>query len=473
MDWFTERLHRPGNKRGRIMTKRSLQLCWALSLASSCARPPTPSAPMVAPDYPPPPRVTSETSPETAPSEPAPAPQVLTTEPGGHKETAACEDCLGHLDRFYQALGELEAGHRESNVRILWLGDSHTAADFLTDQVRRDLEQVYPSGGPGYVVLGQKGTRHGGLSLEMSGRWKRQPRDPATQLPTADGIFGYGGVRTLPGAGSRARVTPMSRRALRADLAYRLRAGDSLAVQFGTESRLLKGKSHSPLIEHEKISLNASAQTASFTIKQLSGQPEIFGVDLTTLEPGIVLDTVGLNGARVGTPLAWDPDVFGKEVSLRDPSLVVLMFGTNEVFDRRDPSHYEEQTAELISRIRAAAPNADCWIIGPPDAAQSTGESRERVVPITEAQLRAARRSQCAFTSLYSVMGGAGSFTTWVRASPPLARTDNIHLTVQGYEELGRRLSSLLLKSRPTNSHPDQPPGASPQSGLVASRPAP
>lgn len=455
------------------MSERSFWLSAPLLILGACSQPAAPRPLPPAPAYPSTRSAISDPAPPAEPSTvPAENRPLLAPAEAEDKATASCTDCLVHLDRFYRALDELEADRRESNVRILWLGDSHTAADFLTDQVRRDLEQFFPSGGPGYVPLGHPGTRHGSLGLESSGRWRRQPRDPATQQPTADGVFGYGGVRTVPGSGASARVTPKGRQVRRADLAYRLGPGDSLEVRFGVESRRLSGPTASSHLAHAIFALEPTAPVTPFSVRQLSGNPELFGVDLTALEPGLVLDTVGINGARLGTALAWNRDVFESELKLRDPSLVVLMFGTNEIFDRRDPSVYEEHAVELLSRVRAAVPGADCWIIGPPDAATTTGTSRERVALVSEAEQRAARRSECAFSSLFSLMGGPGSFSEWIHKSPPLARPDNIHLTVQGYEELGRRLSALLLSSR-TVVAPEPPTEAPPQSGLVASRAAP
>lgn len=366
---------------------------------------------------------------------------------------------LPHLSRFFAALHELARGQRSSHVRILWLGDSHTAGDFLTDQVRRDLTRIVPSGGPGFVTLGQKGQRHGALTFERSGSWKRQPRDPATQIPLSDDTLGYGGVRTLPQSGAGARVTPKSARVKQAELAYRLRPGDSLEVRFGDSYRRLTASGQFPRIERTSFSLPPSDERSPFVVRHLGGSPELFGLDLTTREPGLILDTVGINGARMRTPLAWSQETFVNEVRLRQPDLVVVMYGTNEVFDRRDPKVYEEDALELLTRVRAGAPEVDCWIIGPPDARTAAGESQPRVALITEAQARAAERAGCAFTSLFELMGGPGSFDAWAKASPPLARPDHIHLTVQGYEELGRRLSELLLRSIalpevPSEDHP-------------------
>ncbi len=424
---------------------RRLPLGLALALGCSPAPPDSPT-PVNHRDAP---RRTREAS---ARDEEAPDSTSVDAESGDSPPSAATDGAdeshrLPHMSRFFTALHDLARGQRNSHVRILWLGDSHTAGDFLTDQVRRDLERIVPSGGPGFVTLGQAGQRHGALSFERSGSWKRQPRDPATQVPLSDDTLGYGGVRTLPQSGAGARVTPKSARVKRAELAYRLRPGDSLEVRFGDRYLRLASSEKSPRIERKGFSLPPSNERSPFEVRHLSGAPELFGLDLTTPEPGLILDTVGINGARMRTPLAWNQETFVREVRLRKPDLVVLMYGTNEVFDRRDPKVYEEDALELLTRVRAGATEVDCWLIGPPDARTATGESQPRVALITEAQARAAERAGCAFTSLLELMGGPGSFHTWAKASPPLARPDHIHLTVQGYEDLGRRLSELLLRS--------------------------
>lgn len=61
-----------------------------------------------------------------------------------------------------------------------------------------------------------------------------------------------------------------------------------------------------------------------------SGRPQLFGVVVEGDKPGLVLDTVGLNGARLATFLAWEPDAWSAELARRKPELVVIAFGTNE-----------------------------------------------------------------------------------------------------------------------------------------------
>ena len=63
------------------------------------------------------------------------------------------------LPGFYGALESLDTKARPDSVRVAWFGDSHTAADFLTGEVRHALQQRFGNGGPGFVHVGLSHTR--------------------------------------------------------------------------------------------------------------------------------------------------------------------------------------------------------------------------------------------------------------------------------------------------------------------------
>ncbi len=77
-------------------------------------------------------------------------------------------------------------------------------------------------------------------------------------------------------------------------------------------------------------------------------------------EPGLVLDAVGIDGARLATALAWNESSFEAALRSREPSLVALAFGTNEAFDADKIEKYRGQYREVLGRVQLAAPNADC-----------------------------------------------------------------------------------------------------------------
>src|SRR6185295_11830392 len=102
------------------------------------------------------------------------------------------------LERFDRALAALEAKSRRDHVRVLWLGDSHTAADFMTGALRRKLSLRFGAGGPGLVRLGTSPYRHDGVKLVREGRWRLEPDPPSRRTVEGDTALGYFGMRAVP-----------------------------------------------------------------------------------------------------------------------------------------------------------------------------------------------------------------------------------------------------------------------------------
>jgi lysophospholipase L1-like esterase len=355
--------------------------------------------------------------------------------------------------RFYATLRELELGRRTSHVRVVWFGDSHTAADFMSQPVRDGLKR-FPSGGPGHVLLGMRPYRHGLVRSEAIGSFRIEPSAPASSQRQGDGVFGLAGVRAVPEAWEARLVLTPNARAIRAsarwELVYRLPAGASFRFRIGNAVPVeVNAKTSAkpakpgllPRIVREAEAGAALEITAGY------GSPQLFGAIVESREPGLVIDTLGINGARASTPLGWDEKTFDAELAARAPELFVLAYGTNEAFDTRSAERAVEPLRRLVERLRRSAPGADCLILGPPDVAESGGGSHPRIAGIEAEQRRAAGELGCAFFSLRAVMGGDGSFARWAKEKPQLAGFDKVHLTPAGYAKLGDALARALLDS--------------------------
>src|SRR5690606_9473663 len=150
-----------------------------------------------------PPRASVESDAES--DIPPPPPPLA---PSGVPQQEAVSRPLPELAAFYDALDALRHGaQRTRPLRVLWLGDSHTSADFMTHRVRRRLQALAGDAGPGFLRLGLDAYRHEGASFDVLGKWRHEPVLPAQRTRVKDGVFGYGGIRTLPQAGARVRVT--------------------------------------------------------------------------------------------------------------------------------------------------------------------------------------------------------------------------------------------------------------------------
>jgi lysophospholipase L1-like esterase len=387
---------------------------------------------------------------------PSPGADPAPTASAGPEATAldaSAPVVAGPLARFHASLAELERGARTEPVRVLWLGDSHTAADFWPDAVRRPLQARFGNAGPGFLYAGLRVYRHANVGIEDDGKWTRKPRSPSYWELQDDGIFGLGGMRTTPEtAKSRVVLTLGSDLAkslgrVRYDIAYRVDA-DSEALVLSVQGRTTNldaslGELAEGGIRHYVFETDASD---TVTVRGGKGRPELFGIIVEGTGPGVVLDTLGINGARVGTPVAWDHGAWVAEARRRAPTLAVLAYGTNEVGDAVAPWRYGALYDELLGRVRLAAPEVDCAIIGPTERMTADWVTHPRVSELEAVEREAAERLGCLYVSAVSEMGGPGSLKRWAEQSPPLASPDHVHLTPDGYKLLGASIARVLLE---------------------------
>jgi len=358
------------------------------------------------------------------------------------------------LSRLHAALKDLAKGSRKEHVRILWFGDSHGQADFWTGALRDMLQKRFGKAGPGFVHLGWKAYRHDGVKLSTEGKWAIGPKQPAASSRTGDGVFGLGGVVThgeLGGGRARVQVTDEALTGrLSWDLCYRLRSkDDELRVTLGTRpATTLRPTATEPVgsIQHLVV---VSEGRDTLAVTPTRGNPEICGVVIEadpSERAGVVLDTLGINGARLGTPLAWEEAQFGAELVRRKPSLVIIEYGTNESGDYKPKTEkYTERLVKLVERIRKYAPDTDCLALAPTDRA----DTRDRTPLVRDAIRAGAEQAGCSFWDTYTVMGGEGSITAWAAEATPRASGDGVHLTPRGYRALGEALAGHVLKGLP------------------------
>jgi len=357
----------------------------------------------------------------------------------------------GALRKFFGHLADLEAGQRREPVRIYWLGDSHTAADYLTGALRARLEKRFGAGGPGFVRVGLKSYRHTQVRWACDGPWKIEPSPPPRRTLFDDGVFGLGGLRAMPeGAAAQAsfELSPGSASGrLRWQLWFSLADGASFRLTLGGVSQLVNQASRVPELPGAGFASLAleSAISDKLELLTLSGSPRFYGLIAEGSDAGVVLDAVGIDGARLSTALAWSESSFEAALRARAPSLVALAFGTNEAFDADKIEKYRAQYQELLSRVRLAVKDVDCLIVGLPDAVAVAGGSEPRVSELDALQRSVATQLGCGFVSQLQIMGGAGGYSRWARQAPPLARGDRLHLSAKGYEVMANGIADQLL----------------------------
>lgn len=363
------------------------------------------------------------------------------------------------LPHFNESLNSLQAGRAEHSARILWLGDFHTAVDDWPQRVREKLQARFGAGGPGLVMLGLRQYRHAMVTPRNSGDWKRVPSLPADTQPKADGVLGLLGMGAIAQSTDAASILefdstrPWTEGVLSFELLFRLPSATSqFEVVVGADSQP-HGVSRQTATRRSSGLLSYTVETQGeprLAVSHFEDNPSLFGVIVESRTPGVVVDTLGIDGARAATALSWNSESWEQEVRMRNPALVIVAYGTNEVEDDVSVKNVERHLQALVERIHRAAPDSDCLLIGPTDRARKDWTTLPRVVTLDAAERRTAIALGCSYFSALQAMGGKDSLQAWSEQSPPLARRDRLRLTRAGYGYLGDELFDDLMLSYET-----------------------
>lgn len=348
-------------------------------------------------------------------------------------------------ERTFAALRALEDGTGET-VRITWLGDSHTAADFWTGEVRRRLQARFGNGGPGFVSFALGGRRHEMASFKVKGTWRQEPKSGASRSRQLDGRFGLSGRRLHGYPGASLEVKGGFSGAARWSLLHREHPSQSrapyLELRDSADQVIAPDELHEPSFDVSNFEQPAGAGPLAVHVKR--GQFLVWGVVVESASPGFVLDALGINGARLRTLLAWDVEAWRSQLGWRKPHLVVLSYGTNETGDGGDMGRYADDYAEVVRHVHEAG--AECMLAGPTDRQDDAGHTLPEVEALDEHQRQWAAALGCLYYSPFLAMGGRGGYGQWRRHKPQLASTDGVHLTISGYRFLAEDWVARFLE---------------------------
>ena len=358
------------------------------------------------------------------------------------------------LKRFFEALAHLDDGSAAEDVRIVQYGDSHTAADLETGAVRRALQTRFGDGGRGFVAIGrpwktyiQDGLRAPGMSKEWAAEHGKMDHGKFV----GDGCYGLGGVCLLAAKkGARAWAdVAMSESRIEVDYWQQPAGGSFELMVDGAVVAKVSTKGTTTTSGFKSIDVpDAPHHVEVRTVGD--GEVRFFGVSLDRAQLGIVYDALGINGARASTTLQWSEVHFKEQLAHRAPKLVVLAYGTNESADDQPVDVLERQLVDALGRVARAVPSSACLVMGPPDRAIESSSgwmTAPKIENIVDMERDVARAAGCAFYDQLAAMGGPGTIATWADETPPRAQKDHVHLTRDGYSQVGALFTNDVLRA--------------------------
>jgi lysophospholipase L1-like esterase len=348
---------------------------------------------------------------------------------------------------FYERLYRHQAGQWNGPVRILHYGDSHTAADEWTGELRSRLQMRFGDGGPGFTMAGRPFL--GYRRLDVKGGQSKNWESAGMVNKPGDGLAGLSGISIS--TSRRGETVYLETPCTSLEIFYLQQPGGG-AMQLSDNGNPVERISTNGELSPGYFRYQASAGPHRFELETLENSPVRLYGWVAENPQGVTYETLGINGAQAYTVFKWDEALHAWNVARRDPALIVLAYGTNEA-GRTDQTKesYKQIFSELIQRFRRAAPTASILIVGPPDRwikSRRTWVPMDNIDAIVEAQREAAVENRCAFWDLRARMGGKGSMRNWVAAG--VAQGDHVHFTATGYHFLGAAMFQDMMRDYDT-----------------------
>lgn len=448
-----------------IASRRLADIAIVCALAG-CGAPAPPTTPPEPPATTDAPAAMPEAEPD---SEPAPPLPVVVLEP----------EPRSPLSPLFEHLQRIEAGADEHAV-IVVLGDSHVASDTWTGRWRDLWQGRFGDAGRGFAHPGTpwSGFRQESMTTSMDGDWEVHNGARRSWEPP----LGLGGVRlTATRAGASVERGVCGRCRFGVELA----AWSIHYVAGPDEGRfrvLIDGEEvgvFDARVDEQRLGVAAgrvSQGPHTLRIEVVEPPVSLLGIATANDTPGVIVDSLGLNGARASQFAAFDAQLSSDELAAREPALWIVAFGTNEAWGDRyragdDPERADdnardlrETVDELLSRYRAAAPDAACLVMLPPDAHEDDAPCARTELPcvggtaciaqppdslarVAGVFAAAAADHGCAVWDAQRMMGGPGGMSLWQTLDPALGAGDGVHLRGAGYDALADALYDDIVRA--------------------------
>jgi len=359
------------------------------------------------------------------------------------------------LEQFHRSLKRSAKGLGQT--RIMQYGASHTEADLFTGYLRQYFQSQFGDAGHGYVMPAQpwRGYRHQDVRIACSGGWFT---DKAYRRGSRkDGLYGLAGF-SVASANTKdyawvgtTEKSAFGRRVSEFEVFYLKQPEGGSFDMYVDDEHYLTARTRDDTTELGVRTIRVSDGPHELKIQPRGdGEVRLLGVVMERRAPGVIVDSLGIRGARASVLLKWDEELWQQQIRRRNPDLVILAYGTNESGDSRQPiERYERKLIKVLSRLKIAVPTASCVLVGPTDRPmrkRGRWVHRPRLDAVVAVQKKLTARFGCGFWDSLAAMGGPLSIIDWYKHKPRLAQKDYVHLTARGYQALADDLARALLQ---------------------------
>ena len=357
------------------------------------------------------------------------------------------------LTPFFNKLLKLENGDT-NQVNVLHIGDSHIQADFLTREVRKNLQQRFGNAGRGLVFpLRVVGTNEPADYRSSSNvDWQVAKINSQANFPDP-GISGIS-MRSDE-AGAYFDFTTFNHDDLdyafdqvtlihtKDSLQYDCRFTD-MPLKFGF---LMSAQPNVPDEITTWVKFPNPTNYIRIQAEQTEAQQNsiiVNGVILKNSLPGVLYHSVGINGAHF-SDYTKNP-LFFKQLKVIQPDLVIISLGTNEGANLKiTEDEMVASVTAMLQSIRSFNPLTCILIATPADDYFHKKYKNPYLESVQRALIKTAAQENVACWDMYGITGGYGSCTEWRKAA--MLQRDGVHFNKQGYALQGELLYKALIDS--------------------------
>ena len=341
---------------------------------------------------------------------------------------------------------------KQGQINVYHIGGSHLQADIYSNRMRTYLNTFWPgiTGARGLIFpFTTAGTNNpGNYKVESTGEWTSM-RCVVKKDTSRLGLLGIS-VSTRDSASSiryyyrENEVMPYKHTRIKV---YHNTENKAYEVQFG-EKEKVKEVRKDTINGFTQFFLSEPVETFILNFVRTgtdTGAFTLYGMELMNDEPGVIYNSIGINGAAFPNYLRCQD--FEKQLAQLRPDLFIVSVGTNDAnvpeADFR-PEHYKANYEALVKRILAANPDAAILFTVPNDAYYYRRYPNKNIAKVREVIIELASQYNGAVWDFYGIMGELGSSHTWYKDE--LMHKDRVHFTWTGYNLKGDLLFEAFLK---------------------------
>lgn len=350
---------------------------------------------------------------------------------------------------------KLNAAIQNRDVHVVQFGDSHTAADEMTNVLRQQLQNALGNGGMGWgMPMYFSGQRMARFGYDNSG-WS-----PVSSRTQRNDNYTLGGLNAVPQHAGATLTIKAKQFEQAQNILVSIRQAANDAAFTGVDA---DGKSftlEAPIKNNRWQTVRFTAKLP-FTITAQHNQNSALGGWWAKNQngSGAVVSALGINGAELSYWNRWSND-WQNELTAVAPNLVILAYGTNEAYnDNLDVEQARSILVDKIQKIRISSPQTAVMIVSAPESLKRTGgECGNRPIKLSAVQsmqLEVAQSMHTLYWDWQKAMGGSCSMKSWINQG--LGRADGVHFSASGYQRLGRSLAADVLNLSGVNIDHTQP----------------